>query len=48
MTGQVDSMRGESPRVGVANPGDGKAASIPERPDWRFALWETVLFRKRS
>jgi hypothetical protein len=28
---------GVTPRVGVASPGGGKAASMPERPDWCFS-----------
>ena len=36
---------GESTRVGVARPGGGKAANMPERPDWRFSSGDTTFVR---
>lgn len=38
--GQGETVRvrvGVTPSRGVARPGGGKAASMPERPEWRFS-----------
>lgn len=43
--GQESAGCGVRPSLGVASPGGGKAASMPERPDWRFSSGETTNVR---